>query len=350
MILDRLFGLFSRDMGIDLGTANTLVCLVGEGIVLCEPSVVAVKRGTNQVLLDGQAVGKVAYDYIDVCPPDYQAIRPLKDGVIADFEITRAMLQYFIRKVHGRKSFARPRVVIAVPSGITTVEKRAVKDSANRAGAREVYLIEEPKAAGLGVGLPIREPRASMIVDVGGGTTEVAIMSLGRIVTSQSVRVAGDAMDMALIRHIKDTYSLLIGERAAEAIKISIGSAAPLEREMTRAVRGRDTVAGLPREATINSEEVRAALSEPVGVIVDAVRRTLENAAPQLCADLYESGMVLTGGGALLRGLDLALSQETGIPVRVPDDPMTAVAKGTGAVLERLDQLKAILESDEDDV
>ena len=348
MILDRLYGLFSRDMGIDLGTANTLVCLVGEGIVLCEPSVVAVKRGTNQVLLDGQAVGKVAYDYIGVCPPGFEAIRPLKDGVIADFEITRSMLQYFIRKVHGRRGFARPRVVIAVPSGITTVEKRAVRQSALRAGAREVYLIEEPKAAGLGVGLPIREPRASMIVDIGGGTTEVAVMSLGNIVCSQSIRVAGDAMDQMIVRHLKDNYNLLIGERTAEAIKIEVGSAAPLEKELTRSVKGRDTVAGLPRATTISSEEIRAALTEPVEAVVDAVRRTLDTTAPELSSDLLDTGMALTGGGAMLRGLDTVLAQATGLPVHVPDDPLTAVARGTGAVLERLEQLKGILDTGEE--
>ncbi|HRU07006.1 MAG TPA: rod shape-determining protein [Candidatus Brocadiia bacterium] len=352
MILDRILGLFSRDMGIDLGTANTLVCLVGEGIALSEPSVVAVHRGTNRVCKDGQAVGYEAKRYIGVTPQGIQAIRPMKDGVIADFEITRAMLQYFIRKVHGFEGwrrFARPRVVIAVPSGITAVEKNAVKDAAQRAGAREVYLISEPLAAGLGIGLPIGEPTANMIVDIGGGTTEVTIISLGDIVTSESVRVAGDELDETIVRYLKDTYNLLIGERTAESIKIEIGSAAPLEKELTRQVKGRDLISGLPRATTINSEEIREALAEPVGVIVGAVRRTLEAASPELASDLIECGMWVTGGGALLRGLDEVLRRETGLAVHVADDPLTAVARGTGRVLEQLDALKDILESAEDE-
>ena len=352
MITNKILGLFSRDMGIDLGTANTIVCLVGEGIVLSEPSVVAVKKGTNEVCRDGQAVGYEAKRYIGVTPDNIVAIRPMKDGVIADFEITRAMLQYFIRKVHGFhgwRRFARPRVVIAVPSGITSVEKNAVKDSALRAGARAVYLIDEPKAAGLGCGMPISEPTANMIVDIGGGTTEVAIISLGGVVVSESVRVAGDEMDETVIRYMKDTYNLLIGERTAEAIKIEIGSAAALEKELTRQVKGRDLIAGLPRATTINSEEIREALSEPVGVIVDAVRRTLETAAPELASDMIDSGMTLSGGGSLLRGLDKVIARETGLPVRIADDPLTAVARGTGVVLEQLDELTDILESGEDD-
>ena len=352
MILDRIIGLFSKDMGIDLGTANTLVCLADEGIVLSEPSVVAVRRGTNQVVHDSMgrpAVGSVAKRMFGVTPPSIQAIRPMKDGVIADFEITRAMLEHFIIQVHGRRRFVMPRVVIAIPSGITAVEKRAVKDSARRAGAREVYLIEEPKAAGIGVGLPILDPVANMIVDIGGGTTEVAIISLGDIVTSRSIRVAGDEMDETIINHLKRTYNLLIGLRTAEEIKIEIGAAAPLEKEVTRQVKGRDLIAGIPRSTVINSEEIREALSEPVQAIVDAVKQTLETAEPELASDLIDHGMVLAGGGALLRGLDQVLMRETGLPVRIADDPLTAVARGTGEVLRQLDALREILESAEDD-
>jgi len=352
MIIDKVIGFFSQDMGVDLGTANTLVCLLHEGIVLSEPSVVAVRRGTNEVVHDSHgrpAVGNVAKSMLGVTPPTIQAIRPMKDGVIADFEITRAMLEYFITQVHGRRRFVRPRVVIAIPSGITPVEKRAVKDSAMRAGAREVYLIDEPKAACIGVGLPVLEPAASMIVDIGGGTTEVAILSLGDVVSSESVRVAGDEMDETIIGYLKRTYNLLIGERTAEAIKIEIGSASPLEKEVTRQVKGRDLIAGIPRATTIHSEEIREALVEPVSVIVDAVKRTLETAEPELASDLIDRGMVLAGGGALLRGLDQVLMRETGLPVRVADDPLTAVARGTGEVLRQLDALREILESAEDE-
>jgi len=352
MILNRIAGFFSKDMGIDLGTANTLVCVLDEGVVLAEPSVVAVQRGTNRVVHDSMgrpAVGNVAKRMLGVTPPSIHAIRPMKDGVIADFEITRAMLEYFIRQVHGRRWFVMPRVVIAIPSGITAVEKRAVKDSAMRAGAREVYLIDEPKAAGIGVGLPVLDPTANMIVDIGGGTTEVAIISLGDIVTAESVRVAGDEMDEAIIGHIKRTYNLLIGERTAEAIKIDIGAAAPMQEETTRQVKGRDLIAGIPRATTISSEEIREALSEPVGVIVDAVRRTLETAEPELASDLIDRGMVLAGGGALLRGLDQVLMRETGLPVRIAEDPLTAVVRGTGEVLRQIDSLRGILESAEDD-
>jgi len=349
MLVNRLAGLFSRDMGIDLGTANTLVCLVGEGIVLSEPSVVAVRRGTNQVLLDGMAVGEVAKEMLGKTPGSIQAIRPMRDGVITDFEITRAMLEYFIRKVHGRRRLVNPRIVMSVPAGITPVEKQAVIDSARRAGARRVYLIEEPKAAGIGVGLPIMEPVGNMIVDIGGGTTEVAVISLGDIVTHQSVRVAGDDMDEAIVAYMKRTYNLLIGERTAEAIKIEVGSAAALDKELTRVVKGRDLIAGLPRATTITSEEVREALAEPIQVIVDAVKRTLETTEPELAADLIDRGIVLVGGGALLRGLDRVIARETGLSVRVADDPLTAVARGTGAVLEELDVVKDILERSEEE-
>ena len=350
MILNRLAGLFSRDMGMDLGTANTLVCLVGEGIVLSEPSVVAVQRGTNHVLLNGDAVGEVAKEMIGKTPGSIQAIRPMRDGVITDFEITRAMIEYFIRKVHGnRRWMASPRIVISVPSGITPVEKQAVMDSARRAGARKVFLIDEPKAGAIGAGMPVTEPIGNMIVDIGGGTTEVAVISLGDIVTRQSVRVAGDDMDEAIINYMKRTYNLLIGERTAEAIKIEIGSAAPLEKELTRVVKGRDLIAGLPRATTITSEEVREAVSEPVQVIVDAIKRTLETTEPELAADLIDRGMVLVGGGALLRSLDRVIARETGLQVRLADDPLTAVARGTGVVLEQLEYVRGILEPSEEE-
>ncbi len=345
MFLSRLAGLFSRDMGIDLGTANTLVCLVGEGIVLSEPSVVAVKRGTSEVL----AIGSMAREMLGKTPGSIQTIRPMRDGVITDFEITRAMLEYFIHKVHGGRRLVSPRVVIAVPSGITQVEKQAVIDSARRAGARRVFLIDEPKAAGIGVGMPIMEPIGNMIVDIGGGTTEVAVISLGDLVTRQSVRVAGDDFDAAIVNYMKRTYNLLIGERTAEAIKIEIGSAAPLEKELTRVVKGRDLIAGMPRQTTITSEEVREALSEPMQVIVDAIKRCLETTEPELSADLIDRGMVLAGGGALLRGVDRVIAKETGLTVRIAEDPLTAVARGTGAVLEELDFVKRSLDGSDEE-
>ena len=301
MLFDSILGRFSTDMGIDLGTCNTLVCVRGEGIVLNEPSVVAVKRGTNQVLDNGNAVGLVAKQMLGKTPGSITAIRPLKDGVIADFDITEAMLSYFIRKVHGRRSFFKPRVVIAIPSGITAVEKRAVLNSAERAGARRVYLVEEPKAAAIGAGLPITEPRGSMICDIGGGTTEVAILSLADISVCESVRVAGDDFDEAIINHMKRTYNLMIGEQTAEKVKIEIGSAYPTGEEQTMEVRGRDMISGLPRKTVVSSEEIREALKEPVGQIVEAVTRTLERAEPELAADLVESGITMAGGSSLLR-------------------------------------------------
>jgi len=348
MLLNRVSGFFSRDMGIDLGTANTLVCLVGEGIVLSEPSVVAVKRGTNQVLLNGRAVGNVAKQMLGKTPTSIQAIRPMRDGVITDFEITRAMLEYFIRRVHDdRRWMVNPRIVISVPSGITPVERQAVIDSAEHAGARKVYLIDEPMAAAIGGGMPVMEPIGSMIVDIGGGTTEVAVISLGGIVVRQSVRIAGDDMDESIANYMKRTYNLLIGERTAEAIKIEIGSVAPLEKELTRVVKGRDLIAGLPRATTVTSEEVREALREPVQVIIDAIKRTLEITEPELASDLIDRGIVLAGGGALLRGIGPVIERETGLKVRIAEDPLTAVARGTGAVLEELDQVKEILERSE---
>lgn len=349
MIFDNILGLFSTDMGIDLGTATTLVCVEGRGVVLCEPSVVAVKKGTSNVLLDGNAVGDVAKEMLGKTPGNIVAIRPLKDGVIADFDITEAMLRYFIRKVHNRSWGLKPRVVIAIPSGITAVEKRAVTNSAERAGAREVYLIEEPMAAGIGAGLPVVEPYGSLVVDIGGGTTEVAVLSLAGMVAAESVRVAGDEMDQAIIDHMKQTYNLLVGERTAENIKINIGSAYPLQEELTMEVKGRDMIAGLPRRATVGSEEIREALHEPMESIIQAVKRTLEKTPPELASDLVETGMLLVGGGVQLRGLDKVLSEETGLPAKVADDPVTAVARGTGMVLEKLDLLKQILESGEDE-
>ncbi len=348
MLIDKLLGLFSLDMGIDLGTANTLVCVRGEGIVLNEPSVVAVKRGTNHVLLNGNAVGLVAKEMWGKTPENIVAIRPLKDGVIADFDITEAMLGYFMRKVHNRKWGVKPRVVISIPSGITAVEKRAVTNSAERAGARRVYLIEEPMAAGIGIGLPVQEPTANMIVDIGGGTTEVAVISLAGIVTSESIRVAGDEMDEAIKHYIKRTYNLLIGDQTSERIKVQIGSAYPLEEELSMEVKGVDSIAGLPRRAVINSEEIREALREPIELIINIVKATLEKTPPELAGDLVDNGMVLCGGGGLLRGIDKVIMEETGIPVTIPDDPLTVVAKGTAEILEQIDLLAKILQSNED--
>jgi len=350
VVLDKLVGWFGVDMGIDLGTCNTLVCVRGEGIVLNEPSVVAVKRGTNQVLNNGNAVGWSAKEMLGKTPGSISAIRPLKDGVISDFEITEAMLGYFIRKVNGRSRIFGPRVVIAVPSGITAVEKRAVLDSAMRAGARRVYLVEEPMAEGIGAGLPIVEPTASMIVDIGGGTTEVAIMSLADIASCESVRVAGDDMDESIINHMKKNYNLTVGEQTAERIKIEIGSAAEVEDPRTIDVRGRDNISGLPRKTTVTSDEIREALQEPLSAIIETVTRTLERAEPELAADLIDNGIVLAGGGSLLRGIDVILSNATGLDVKIADDPITCVARGTSIYLENLEEWKATMESDMDDL
>jgi len=349
VIFDSLLGMFSVDMGIDLGTCNTLVCVKGEGIVLNEPSVVAVRRGTNQVLRNGNAVGQVAKDMLGRTPGSISAIRPLKDGVIADFDITEAMLGYFIRKVHGRNRLVKPRVVVAVPSGITAVEKRAVYNSAERAGARRVYLVEEPMAAGIGAGLPIGEPTASMIVDIGGGTTEVAIMALADIAVVQSIRTAGDEMDAAIVAYLRRKYDMMIGLQTAEKIKIEIGSIMPLGEEVTKEVRGRDVVGGLPRRCVVSSEEIREALEEPIDAITQCVMRTLESAEPELAADLVENGIYLAGGGALLRGLDERLTKATGLDVRLVDDPLSCVARGTSVYLENLSAWKDTMESDADD-
>jgi len=344
-------GLFSLDMGIDLGTCNTLVSVRGEGIVLNEPSVVAVRKGTNEVLdtQDGKAVGLAAKEMLGRTPGSITAIRPMKDGVIADFEITQAMLGYFIRKVHGNRGLAHPRVVVAVPSGITAVEKRAVLNSAERAGARRVYLIDEPKAAGIGAGLPIHEPRASLIVDIGGGTTEVAVLSLFDVAACTSVRVAGDDMDEAIANYMRRTYNLMVGPQTAENIKIQIGSSVTLDEELKMEVKGRDMISGLPRRAVISSEEVREALKEPVGQIIEAVLHTLEQLEPELAADLVDNGICLAGGGALVRGLGTVLGKASGLDVRIADDPLTCVARGTCEYLENLDEWGAAMESDEDD-
>jgi len=350
VFLDTILGWFSVDMGIDLGTCNTLVSVRGEGIILNEPSVVAVKRGTNRVLNNGNAVGWEAKEMLGKTPGSISAIRPLKDGVISDFEITEAMLSYFIRKATGRSRLISPRVVIAVPSGITTVEKRAVLDSAERAGARRVYLVEEPMAAGIGAGMPIVEPTASMVVDIGGGTTEVAIMSLADIATCESVRVAGDDFDEAIIQHMKKTYNLTIGEQTSERIKIEIGSAAKVGDDVKLDVRGRDNTTGLPRKLEVTSKEIRGALQGPVKSIVAAVKRTLERAEPELAADLVDNGITLVGGGALLRGLDVVIKQDTGLDVVIADDPLTCVARGTSIYLDNLEEWKTTMDSDMDDL
>ncbi|HTL47437.1 MAG TPA: rod shape-determining protein [Verrucomicrobiae bacterium] len=339
VLLDRALGFFSSDIGIDLGTANTLVYVKGQGVVLCEPSVVAIDKTTHTVL----AVGEEAKRMLGRTPGNIVAIRPMKDGVIADFDITEAMLRYFIRKVHRPSNLVSPRVVIAVPSGITEVEKRAVKDSAERAGARNpVYLVEEPIAAAIGVGLPIQEPAGNMIVDIGGGTTEIAVISLSGIVFSKSIRIGGDEFDEAIMSHLKKTYNLMIGERTAEEIKIRIGSAYPLEEETTLDVKGRDILAGLPKTVTITSEEIREALSEPLSSILEAIRIALERTPPELSADLIDRGLILAGGGALLRGLDKLISEETGLPVHIADDPLTAIALGTGRYLNEFHLLKRL--------
>jgi rod shape-determining protein MreB len=338
-----LLGFISKDLAIDLGTANTLVYVKGRGIVSNEPSVVAVHkdaRGTKKVI----AVGEEAKKMLGKTPGNIVAIRPLKDGVIADFEITEAMLKYFIQKIHNKKSYARPRIVISVPSGITPVEKRAVKESAESAGAREVYLIEEPMAAAIGVGLPITEPSGNMIVDIGGGTTEVAVISLAGIVYCNSVRVAGDKIDEAIIQYVKRKYNLLIGERTAELIKINIGSAYPNpnEEEITMEIKGRDLVGGIPKTLEISSKEVREAIAEPVNSIVEAVRIALERTPPELASDIVDKGIVISGGGALLRNLDLLIKEVTRLPVIIAENPLTAVVEGAGQALDEVSLLKEI--------
>ncbi len=346
MWLNKILGWFSMDMGIDLGTCTTLVSVRGQGIVLTEPSVVAVRKGTNIVLNNGTAVGTVAKEMLGKTPGSISAIRPLKDGVISDFEITEQMLKYFIQKVHGKGNLVHPRVVIAVPSGITAVERRAVIDSAERAGARKVFLVDEPMAAGIGAGLPITEPTASMIVDIGGGTSEVAIMSLADIATCESLRIGGDDMDEAIINHLKRTYNLLIGEPRAEQVKIHLGSAAPLDEELTMEIAGRDTISGLPRKIVITSEEIREALREPISAIIETVTRVLEKAEPELAADLIDNGVTICGGGSLLRGMDIVLANATGLKVVRADDPLTCVARGTSVYLENLEIWKDTMDHD----
>jgi rod shape-determining protein MreB len=342
MFLDPILGLFSNDLAIDLGTANSLVYMKGRGIVLSEPSVVAVRkdgRGTNKVL----AVGKEAKMMLGRTPGNIVAIRPMKDGVIADFEVTQAMLRHFIRKAHNRRKVVRPRIIICVPSGITQVEKRAVRESAESAGAREVFLIEEPMAAAIGAGLPITEPTGNMVVDIGGGTTEVAVISLSGIVYSKSVRVAGDKMDEALLQHIKRRYNLLIGIRTAEIIKTTIGNAFPGDQIETIEVRGRDLVTGIPKILTIDSDEIREAISEQVETIADTVRIALEQTPPELAADIADRGIVLTGGGSLLKDLDVRLAQETNLPITITEDPLSDVVLGSGKALDDPSVLKEVM-------
>ena len=340
-MLDRLLGFFSNDLAIDLGTANTLVYAKGRGIVSSEPSVVAVQtdnRGVDRV----RAVGKEAKSMLGRTPGSIRAVRPLRDGVIADFEIAEALLRYFIQRAHDRSTLLRPRIVISVPSGITEVEKRAVRESALSASAREVYLVEEPMAAAIGAGLPITEPSGNMIIDIGGGTTEVAVISLAGIVYANSVRVGGDKMDEAILNYVKRKYNLLIGERTAEMIKIEIGSAYPADEIRTMAVKGRDLVAGVPKTLEINTEDVREALMEPVNRIVDAAKIALERTPPELAADIVDKGIVLTGGGALLENLDVLLREETSLPIMLAEDPFTAVVMGCGRCLDELDLLKDV--------
>ncbi len=337
----KLFDSLSRDMGIDLGTANTLVHVKGKGIVLREPSVVAIQRDTGEVL----AVGEEAKQMIGRTPGNIVAIRPLKDGVIADFDVTQAMLKYFIRRSMDTKSFIRPRVVVGVPSGVTEVEKRAVIDATIQAGAREAYLIEEPMAAAIGAGLPVHEPTGNMVVDIGGGTTEVAVISLGGIVTSRSIRIGGDEMDEAIVQYVKRTYNMMIGERTAEEVKMSIGAAIIPDVDESMDIRGRDLVTGLPKTLTIRAREVQQALSEPVSGIIEAVKVTLEKTPPELASDIMDRGIVMTGGGSLLRGLDRLLSKETGMPVHIAEDALDCVGTGTGKALESIDLLKRVLMS-----
>jgi rod shape-determining protein MreB and related proteins len=338
---EGLTGLLGRDMAVDLGTANTLVYVRGRGVVLNEPSVVAVNTQNQQVL----AVGADAKRMIGRTPAHIQAVRPLKDGVIADFDITEKMLRYFIQKVHTRRFLAKPRVVVCVPSGITGVEQRAVEEATIAAGARAAYIIEEPMAAAIGAGMPIHEPIGSMVVDIGGGTTEVAVISMGGIVTATSVRVGGDELDEAVINYVKKEFSLVLGERTAEAIKLAIGSAYPMPDEMIAEIKGRDLVTGLPKTVHVTAEEVRKAIEEPVNVIVDALKNTLDRCPPELAADLMDQGIILTGGGALLKGLDERLRHETGMPVRMAKDPLYCVVLGSGRCLEEFEALKRILVS-----
>jgi rod shape-determining protein MreB len=343
LFLDTILGIFSNDLAIDLGTANTLVYVKGKGIVLSEPSVVAV-RTDNRMKSRVLAVGLEAKNMLGKTPGNIVAIRPMRDGVIADFEVTEAMIRHFIHKVHNRRTFVRPRIIVAVPSGITQVEKRAVRESAESAGAREVFLIEEPMAAAIGAGLPITEPTCNMVVDIGGGTTEVAVISLAGIVYSRSIRVAGDKMDAAIIQHIKRKYNLLIGERTAEIIKTTVGNAYPNPQKLESIeVKGRDLVSGIPKILTIDTEEVRTAISEQIDAIVETVKIALEQTPPELSADIVDRGIVLTGGGGQLLNLDKLLREETGLPVTVTDEPMSTVAMGSGKALDSIEILRQVV-------
>lgn len=338
MFFQKVLGMFSNDLAIDLGTANTLVYVNGRGIICDEPSVVVLRTDNRKPV----AVGMEAKEMLGKTPSNIITIRPLKDGVIADFDATEEMLKYFIAKAHNRKSFVSPRVIIGVPSGITQVERRAVKDAAHSSGAREVYLIEEPMAAAVGVGLPVGEPSGNMIVDIGGGTTDVAVISLDGIVYSKAVRVGGDKMDEAIIAYMKRKYNLMIGERTAEHIKVEVGSAYPTSKVEPIEVKGRDLISGIPKAINVTEDEIREALQESVGLILDTIKVTLENTPPELAADIVDRGIVLAGGGALLRGLDILIREQTGVPVIVPDDPLTAVVRGCGMMLDKLELLRKV--------
>ncbi|EAL1151150.1 rod shape-determining protein [Campylobacter jejuni] len=343
MILDQLIGFFSSDMGIDLGTANTLVLVKDKGIVINEPSVVAVEReryGSKAKIL---AVGKEAKDMVGKTPGNIEAIRPMKDGVIADFDMTEKMIRYFIEKTHRRKSFLRPRIIISVPYGLTQVERKAVRESALSAGAREVFLIEEPMAAAIGASLPIQEPKGNLVVDIGGGTTEIGVISLGGLVISKSIRTAGDKLDMIIVNYVKEKYNLIIGERTGEEIKITIGSAIQLPKELSMVVKGRDQVSGLLSRIELTSEDVREAMREYLKEIADALKMVLEMMPPDLASDIVENGVVLTGGGALIRGFDKYLSEIVRLPVYIADEPLLAVAKGTGKALEEISLLQQLI-------
>lgn len=335
-MFNYLFGLFSNDMGMDLGTSNTLVTIKGQGIILREPSVVAIDRDTHKIL----AIGVEAKRMLGKTPANMIAVRPLRNGVIADFEVTEQMIRYFIKKVHNRRSLLHPRIVIGIPSCITEVEKRAVRESAEQAGAREIYLIEEPMAAAIGANIPINEPAGNMIADIGGGTTEVAVISLGGMVVSKSIDVAGDELDEAIMQYFRRKYNLIIGETTAENVKIKVGSVFPIPDEQTMEVKGRDQVTGLPKTVNISSEEIRQALSEPIKSIVELIKHTLEETPAELAADLVDRGIVLAGGGALLKGLADLLAQETELPVNIADDPLSCVVHGTGKYLDELDVIK----------
>ncbi len=335
-MFDFLFKLFSNDMGMDLGTASVLVYVKGQGIVLCEPSVVAVDKDTQEIL----AIGLEAKRMLGKTPSNIIAVRPLRNGVIANFDITEKMIRYFIQKVHNKKTLLHPRIVIGIPSGITEVERRAVRESATQAGAREIYLIEEPMAAAIGAGIEVNQPRGSMIVDIGGGTTEVGVISLGGMVVSKSIDIAGDELDEAIIQYFRRRYNLFIGENTAEEIKIRVGSVFPLEEEFSMEVKGRDQVTGLPKTITVTSEEIRSALMEPVSAIIGLIKNALEETPAELAADLVETGITLAGGGALLRGIDKLISKETGLPTKIADDPITCVVRGTGKYLEEIDHIR----------